>query len=81
MPKSPRQVLEDIGHIDSDRIVFQTERWPDDIAITYMEKPRSWRLLKPKTDGGRPDEELVYTLHGVITDKDLPPVAGKNRQR
>lgn len=51
----------------------QDEKWRDGIIIKEMDRPRSWHLLKSKADNTEPDEEMVFTLIGVIIDKDLPP--------
>lgn len=61
----------------------QTDGWTDCVAVTYMEKPRTWRLLQAKAGCAPPDEELVFTLHGIIAAKELPPISidGRYRQR
>lgn len=52
---------------------MQDVQWRDGIVIKEMVRPQSWRLLKARSDGREPDEEIVFTLIGVIVDKDLPP--------
>lgn len=48
------------------------------MVVVMVEGPKTWRLLKACKDG-EPDEELVYTLRGVIADKNLPPLTVKPR--
>lgn len=58
----------------------QAAEWKDSMVVAMIEGPKTWRLLKACTDGdGNPDEEMVWTLRGVVADKNLPPLTVKPR--
>jgi hypothetical protein len=45
----------------------------DNLKPVLNEKPTYWRLVIPTTEASQ-SEELVLSMQGVITSKDLPPV-------
>ncbi|KAF9455906.1 hypothetical protein BDZ94DRAFT_501802 [Collybia nuda] len=51
--------------------IMQSTNWTDVIRITCANGPTSWRILNANNTT---NEELVFTLQGIITAKDLPPV-------
>lgn len=48
----------------------------NDIKPVLNEKPTYWRLTIPGSDTSE-SEELVWTIQGVIVNKDLPPVLNR----
>ncbi|KAG6819419.1 hypothetical protein H0H93_012043 [Arthromyces matolae] len=48
-------------------------RWTDAIQIKEIERPQSWRLVRLDTDNVVTEEELVFTVYGVIKAMDLLP--------
>lgn len=54
----------------------QEENWKENIAVTQVDEPLTWRLLKQKNDG-KPNEELVFTIRGIMKSKSLPPLNAK----
>lgn len=59
-------------------MIKQEANWRDKFIVTKVEEPRTWRLLKAKVDGN-PDEEMVFTIHGILVSKALPPLTVKPR--
>jgi hypothetical protein len=48
----------------------------DKLQPALNDKPTYWRLTIPTSDASQ-SEELVVSMQGVITNKDLPPVLEK----
>jgi hypothetical protein len=48
----------------------------DKLQPVLNDKPTYWWLTIPTSDAGQ-SEELVLSMQGVITNKDLPPVLHK----
>ena len=43
-----------------------------------VDQPKSWRLVKKTTQESTiVADELVFTVRGIITAKDLPPICEK----
>ncbi|KAG6892586.1 hypothetical protein C0992_013314, partial [Termitomyces sp. T32_za158] len=53
---------------------IQNEHWKETVKVQAFSKPRTWRLLKSREDNLPPDEEMVFTIQGMINNKDLPPL-------
>ncbi|KAG6904855.1 hypothetical protein DXG01_006706, partial [Tephrocybe rancida] len=47
--------------------------WNNEIEVEGLSSPTTWKLLK-KGSPGDPAKEVIFTVHGVIAGKDLPPV-------
>lgn len=55
---------------------LKASRWMCRIEICRFEQPLTWRLLNVQEDG---TEELVFTVHGVVCNLDLPPILERLR--
>ena len=55
------------------------ERFSDRFMVQEMTNPTSWRLLKRQDNSEPVMEEAVFTIQGIITRKDLPPIIDKPR--
>jgi hypothetical protein len=49
----------------------------DKFIVQEMTNPMSWRLLKWENNSDLVKEEAVFSMQGIITSKDLPPVYDK----
>ena len=55
------------------------ERFSDRFMVQEMTNPTSWHLLKRQDNSEPVMEEAVFTIQGIITRKDLPPIIDKPR--
>ncbi|TFK58622.1 hypothetical protein BDN72DRAFT_906570 [Pluteus cervinus] len=49
-----------------------TSLWLDDFNVVEIPEPHCWRLIRILDNGE--SEEAVFSLHGIVIGKDLPPV-------
>ncbi|TFK59185.1 hypothetical protein BDN72DRAFT_906086 [Pluteus cervinus] len=49
-----------------------TSLWLDNFSVVEISEPRCWRLTRILDNGE--SEEAVFSLHGIVVGKDLPPV-------
>ncbi|KAF9465631.1 hypothetical protein BDZ94DRAFT_1306973 [Collybia nuda] len=56
--------------------MLQGAVWSDGIKVNRVDHPTTWRLLRGINED---QEELVFTIRGVIIAKDLPPVLQRPR--
>jgi hypothetical protein len=49
------------------------------VEIVTVEPPKSWRLIKKLTQDSTTAaaEELIFTVRGIISGKELPPFTEK----
>ena len=49
------------------------------VEIQHIDNPKTWRLLKQSKsdDGSMVMEEMVFAVHGIVCNVDLPPVLEK----
>jgi hypothetical protein len=73
-----------LSHIEKVRIKFLEQKTIfilsqaqlDKLRPVLNEKPTYWRLVIPNAESDQ-SEELVLSMQGVITNKELPPVLNK----
>jgi hypothetical protein len=66
-----------LSHIENVSLYSPVQRMVqaqiDNLKPVLNEKPTYWRLVIPTTEASQ-SEELVLSMQGVITSKDLPPM-------
>jgi hypothetical protein len=51
----------------------KTSNWKRTFEIRRVEGPPTWRMLKATEGEGVATEEMVFVVHGIIQNLDLPP--------
>lgn len=46
-------------------------------SVFRMEEPLAWRLVQAAGEDGTDHEEMIFTVHGIVCNADLPPVSEK----
>jgi hypothetical protein len=59
--------------------IAQDANWKQTVEIVPVEPPKSWRLIKKVTQDSTAiaAEEFVFTVRGIISGKELPPITEK----
>ncbi|KAG6836084.1 hypothetical protein H0H93_011535, partial [Arthromyces matolae] len=52
---------------------IQESRWTEAVTIKEIEQPQSWRLVRVHENGTATDEEVVFTVYGMLKAMDLLP--------
>jgi hypothetical protein len=57
----------------------QVPDWKQSVEMISVEPPKSWRLVKKALQDSSTvvAEEIIFTVRGIISGKELPPVTEK----
>jgi hypothetical protein len=58
----------------------EPEYFNNNYSIHKLDGPTSWRVLKKRADVNDASEEAIFTMQGILTSKDMPPILEKPRQ-